>query len=75
MGLHTWEDRLLCLGNAIIRDMSLIISRDPVQGLQLCYKRQAPCSGDNSKVEFVVTLPEKGHFKSCHPWTLVDKRY
>lgn len=35
--------------------------------------RQVPCSGDNSKVELIVTLPAKGRLKSCHPSASIDK--
>lgn len=50
MGLHTWEDGLRCLGNATIRDVSLIISRAPAPGAggSVPRMRQAPCSRDES---------------------------
>lgn len=63
MGLHTWEDRLCCLGRAIIRDASLITSRAlaPGVGNSVPCMRQTPSSRDKRKVELVmVTLPEKG---------------
>lgn len=62
-GLHTWEDRLCCLGKSVIRDASLITSRAlaPGVGNSVPCMRQAPSSRDKRKVELVmVTLPEKG---------------
>lgn len=77
MGLHTWEDRLRCLGDVIIRDTSLIISRAPAPraGSSFPCMRQAPCSRDKRKVELaVVTLCERSHFK-LSPWALIDHWY
>lgn len=64
MGLHTWEDRLRCLGKAIITDASLVTSRAlaPGVGNSVLCMRQAPGSRDKRKVELViVTLHIKGH--------------
>lgn len=73
MGLHTGEDRIRCLGNAIIRDTSLIISRAPAPGAGSAFPwmRQAPSSRGKRKVELVVvTLPERGHLKLTL-WALI----
>lgn len=74
MGLHTFEDRLLCLGDVIIKDTSLIISKDPAPrvGSHLQHKVSSMLE-DGSKVEFVaVTLLWRSHLKNCHPIWLTN---